>query len=224
VPPHSRISVEELLLRHRAINEDQLERARQEQQRLGGDVGRILVDLGYVSEDLLLRTQAHQLGIPIVDPVKNPPSAASIQSLPVQLAEQFQVIPIGGSTAAGMLRIATSAPGDATAIEELAILTGCKIELAAAPATRIEAAIRTAYYAQPAKAEPKLDELQELRARLDRTEKQLSNREYAAALARIDRLEQIAEHDERALKVLGEVLIETGAIERDELKRRLSRS
>jgi type II secretion system (T2SS) protein E len=225
--PQKRISIEELLLRHRAVSEAQLDRAREEQRRSGGDLGRILVSLGYVSEDLLLRAQAHQLGIPLVDPVKNPPSQSFAQLIPLQVVERLRVIAVGGNLESRLLRVATSAPNDTAAVTELTRATGCKIELAVATARSIEAAIRAAYHHEkelPPQPEPELTELQDLRKRIERAERQLSSREYAAALARIERLEQIAENDHHALNVIGQVLLEVGAISREELKRRLSRS
>jgi uncharacterized protein HemY len=125
------------------------------------------------------------------------------------------------------LRVATSAPNDTAMVTELTRATGCKIELAVATTRSIEAAIQAAY-SQGAKPPPprekELDELQDLRKRLLRAERQLSSREYAAALARIERLEQIAENEHHALNVIGQVLLEVGAISREELKRRLARS
>ena len=234
--PRARITVEELLMRHRAITEEQLQRARDEQKRLGGDVGRTLVDLGYVSEELLLRAQAHQMGLPLVEPARTLPPPELIQGLPVQLAERFLVVPVGGNLAHRILRVATCAPGNAEAVTELARATGCKIELAVATAKSIEQAIRAAYYGeQPEEAHPEIHPepepagvpdqgLGELRARLDKAEQQLGNRQYAAALARIERLEQIAESDHHALNVLGQVLLEVGAISREDLKKRLARA
>jgi hypothetical protein len=225
--PQKRISIEELLLRHRAVTETQLERARDEQRKSGGDLGVILVRLGYVSEDLLLRAQAHQLGIPLVDPAKNPPSQSFAQFIPLQLAQRLKVIAVGGNLETRLLRVATSAPNDSAAVTELTRTTGCKIELAVATTRSIEAAIRAAYFqaeTPQSQAEPEMNELQDLRKRLKRAERQLSSREYAAALARIERLEQIAENDHHALNVIGQVLLEVGAISREELKRRLSRS
>jgi hypothetical protein len=230
------ISVEELLLRHRAIDEQQLDHARNEHIRTGRDVGRILVDLGFVSEDLLLRAQALQLGIPLVDPVKTPPSPELIRCLPVAIAERFRVIPVGGSRESGLLRLATCSPAETDIFHLISRATGYKIELAAARSSTIEQAIRIAYHGeqpppgaqkQPAPepalpAEPR-DDLRELRERLSRAETQLSNQHYAAALARIERLEQIAENDHHALNVLSQVLIETGAISREDLKKRLAR-
>lgn len=220
-------------MRHRAINEDQLARAIDQQKKKGGDVGRILVDMGYVTEELLLRAQAHQLGIPLVDPVKNPPPEELTACMTAIVAERFKVIPVGGNAQNRLLRIATSAPNDAEAIAEIARMTGYKIELAAATTKSILQAIQVAYHGfeiQP-EAEPPPEEIPEVEPEPDarheleelRKRQLLSNQQYAAALARIERLEQIAENDHHALNVLGQVLLESGAITREELKRRLAR-
>jgi hypothetical protein len=233
--PH--ITIEELLLRHRAIDEDQLARARNLQKKTGGDLGRVMVDLGFVSEELLLRAQSHQLGIPLVDPLKDPPAEELTRCLPVALAERFRVIPVGGNPAGLYLRIATSSPGDTAAVAELAKLTGFRIELAAASSKSIKKAIRRAYYGEGAppdppppeelpelQPEPDLHhELQEMRKLLAAFERRLTTPEYAALMARVERLEQIAENDHHALNVLGQVLVDIGAIPREELKKRLSR-
>jgi hypothetical protein len=220
-------------MRHRAINEDQLARAIDQQKKKGGDVGRILVDMGYVTEELLLRAQAHQLGIPLVDPVKNPPPEELTACMTAIVAERFKVIPVGGNAQNRLLRIATSAPNDAEAIAEIARMTGYRIELAAATTKSILQAIQVAYHGFEIKpeAEPQAEEIPEVEPEPDarheleelRKRQLLSNQQYAAALARIERLEQIAENDHHALNVLGQVLLESGAITREELKRRLAR-
>jgi hypothetical protein len=143
---------------------------------------------------------------------------------------------VGGSREAGLLRLATCSPAETDVFNLISRSTGYKIELAAARAKTIDQAIRVAYYGEeppaeaektpapePAAPETPPDDLRELRDRLARAETQLSNQHYAAALARIERLEQIAENDHHALNVLSQVLIESGVISREDLKRRLTR-
>jgi hypothetical protein len=241
-PRTNKITIEELLLRHRAIDQDQLAHAKMQQERLGGDLGRILVELGYVNEELVLRAQAHQLGIPLVDPIKSPPPPELLQYVPLQVAERFGVVPVGGNPENNLLRLATSSPGDEEANALLAKMTGFKIELAVASAKSIDTAIRRAYYGdKPAPAagpeaevpevipeiepEPEAQgELQQIRNRLVALEKRLSAQQYAAMLARVERLEQIAESDHHALNVIGQILLDAGFITREEFKKRLTRA
>jgi len=226
MPGQTRMPLEELLLRHGAISEEHLDRAREEQKKFGGDLGRVLVDLGYVSEDLLIRVQAHQLGIPLVNPEQQPPPIELVQAFPVHLCERFGVIPVEGNLDTKVLRVASSTPGNLEAQASLAQLSGFRIELAAATSKSIERAIRKAYYGDSTEkvrvleAEP-AEDLADVRARIDELEKTQSNPQFAALLARVERLEQIGEGDRKALKVLSDILLQAGLITREELRERL---
>jgi len=223
-----KVSVEELLLRHRAIDEEQLRKAREQQKKVGGDLGRVLLELGYVSEELLLRTQSQQLGIPLVDPAQSPPPRELAQALSEALCKRFSVIPVSGNLEAKLLRVATSSPANFERLGMLAHESGFRIEAAAATAESIAKAIKTTFgsEAAPPEIEPESDvlgETAELRARLERVETMLSNPQFAALLARVERLEQLAERDHNALNVLGQVLLDLGFISREELRKRLNK-
>jgi hypothetical protein len=218
----ARMTLEELLLRHGAIDGEQLRRAREEQSRLGGDLGRVLLDLGYITEELLVKAQSHQLGIPSVKPDQETVSPDLLSAFPVHLCEKFGVFPVSGNLAARLVRVATTNPSDVEQLASLAHESGFRIEAAVATAASIERAIKRAYYAEgaPSDAGAAADELGDLRERLAQLEQSLANPQFAALLARIERLEQIADTDRRALRVLSKVVIELGFISEEELKKR----
>lgn len=227
----TRISLEELLLRHRAIDEEHLRAAKEHQKKVGGELGRVLVELGYLSEELLLRAQAHQLGIPLVNLVQSPPPRELALALTETLCKRFGVVPVSGNLESKLLRVATSTPANLERLAMLADASGFRIEAAAATADSIARAIRTAFSDPPAAADPahpelhpEPDELGDLRDRITRMEKMLSNPPFAALLARLERLEQVAESDHHALNVLGQVLLDLGFLTREELKKRLGRT
>ncbi len=62
-----KIRLGDLLVQHKMISERQLEDALNEQKRSGHKLGRVLVQLGHVSEDDLLDFLGRQLDIPVVD-------------------------------------------------------------------------------------------------------------------------------------------------------------
>ena len=93
--PAPRLKLEELLLRHGAIDQEQLQRAREEQKTLGGDLGRVLVDLGYITDELLCRAQSHQLGIPRASPETLSIAPELLQLISVQACESLGAIPVG---------------------------------------------------------------------------------------------------------------------------------
>lgn len=236
----ARVSVEELLLRHRAIDDEQLRRAKNEHKRVGGDLGQVLVDMGYVSEELLLRAQSHQLGIPLVNLDQSPPPRELAQALTEPVCRRFGVIPVSGNLEAKLLRVATSLPGNLNRLITVGQVSGFRIEAAAATAASIERAIQAAFAPaahhdgfgdldDPAASEahpeihPELDDLDEVRDRLARLEKMLSNPQFAALLARVERLEQIAERDHKALNAFGQLLLDLGLLTREEMLKRLGR-
>jgi hypothetical protein len=140
------MQLEDLLLRHGAIDDAQLLKAREEQRSIGGDLGRHLVDLGFISEDLLLRALAHQLEIPLVDPSTMDLRAELLQAFPVQVCERFGVIAVEGDARSKRFRVATSDPGNRQHLVQVELATGLRLEPAAATAASIEAAVRRSYY------------------------------------------------------------------------------
>jgi len=217
------MTLEELLLRHRAIDEDQLSRAREEQARLGGELGRVLLDLGYITEELLVRAQSHQLGIPAVKPDKEIIPPELLRAFPAHLCEKFGVVPVGGNLANKMVRVATASPGNTELLASLAHESGFHIETAVATAASIERAIKRNYFGEevPPEIEPEADDPGDLRARVEQLERSLANPQVAALLARIERLEQVAEADRRGLRALCKVMIDLGFISDEELMKRL---
>ena len=129
-PKAQRMNLADLLLRHGAIDADQLAQAEEEQTKWGGDLGRILVDLGFINEELLVRAQAQQLGIPALNPAAHPLLPELVRALPVQICERFGVIGVQVDEATRRLRVATSDPGNAAHLTQIGELrAGGKVKI-----------------------------------------------------------------------------------------------
>jgi hypothetical protein len=146
MPP--KMSLEDLLLRHGVVTREQLEEARAEQANWGGEIGRTLVELGIIPEVLLMKAYSHLFGIPLSSPDTEALTKNAIDSVPVQLCEQFGVIPVSVDEARGTVRLATSRPTDKALMQQLTAATGLRLELAAAATDAIERAIRIHYYGE----------------------------------------------------------------------------
>jgi type IV pilus assembly protein PilB len=279
--PKQRLQLEDLLLRHGAVSQEQLAAAHEDQRQFGGDVGRILVDRGVISEILLLRVLAHQLGIPMVDPEALELRPELLQAVPVQICERYGVIPVDGDPAQRTLRMATPDPANRAHSQEVETALGMRVELAAATAASIEHAIRRHYYGEnrtpqkmarmalrktmrakpkPAPAPvpeeppeavieedvpeveaapvydeqslPSLEpevlpepgagraELEALAERVARLEAFVTQPQFAAVLARVERLEQIASQLAQAVRVIGGVIIDHELVSLEEYRRR----
>lgn len=154
----TRLKLEDLLLRHGAITPKQLAQAQQEQKKWGGEIGRIMVDLGFISEQLLVRALAHERGIPTADPANDQLSEEIVKTLGVQLCERFGVIAVGGDLDKKMLRVATSNPTDTADLKQIASICGYRIEPAVATEESISKAIRKYYYGEESRLPRHLQE------------------------------------------------------------------
>ena len=128
-PPGGHMQIEDLLLRHGAITEEQLQRAREDQKILGGDLGRILVDLRFITDDLLCRTKAHQLKIPRASPDRLSIAHELLQLIPVQVCEKLGVIAVGRERRDNTLQIATNDPGNQQHLQAVAQAIGERVLL-----------------------------------------------------------------------------------------------
>ena len=117
----------QLLVERGLLPEDDLQKALQLQRERKGRLGKILLDLGYLSQQDLLMVLSEQLGIPQVDPaeLKDVPMEASV--LPSGFLSQFLVYPycVEGDTAF----IAMADPLDSDTIRVIEQLLARKAEL-----------------------------------------------------------------------------------------------
>src|ERR1700693_2616698 len=150
----TRVSLEELLLRHGAITDEQLQRAKEEQRMLGGDLGRTLVHLGFITDELLMRAWAHQTGTRPVAPDKMALGEDLLHSLSVQLCETFGIIGVGRDPRTSALLVATNDPGNAEHLSAIGKAVGENVLPVAATSASIERAIRRHTTANPRSPSP----------------------------------------------------------------------
>jgi hypothetical protein len=219
--PPSRIALDELLLRHGAITPEQLQKAKDEQRTIGGELGRVLVDLGYITEDLLIRAWAHQLGISRVAPDTIGLAEDLLQAIPVQVCERFGILAVGRDQRTEALMVATSDPANAEHLRAIGLAVGQDVVPAAATTESIERAIRRHYYGEQPKA-------QEAEAAEDSPflagGAATAQPEFAALLARLEQFEQQTHAREAqilaVLRAIGDILVERGLVTREEYLRR----
>ena len=232
-PPGPQPRLGDLLLRAGVISPGQLENALAEQRKWGGRLGRILVDLGCLDERTMGLALSRQLGLPCIDLQATQLSPSVTELLSVQHCEQLGVMPVGADPVRRVLRLATPDPTNLKVLEEVAAHTGHRVEAVIAGAQDIDRAIRRYYYG---------DERRATTVTLpgftttDSAEKMFSTPAapapaFAAAPAppaadlaglteRLDRLEQLATHQTRALRVLVEMLVESGLVDRESFQKR----
>ena len=98
-PRRQKIRIGDLLVQNRVISEAQLEAALAEQKKSGRKLGRVLVDLGLVDEDQLLKFLSKQLDIPLIDLKHFKFNPETVRLLPETHARRYRAMVLNASAA-----------------------------------------------------------------------------------------------------------------------------
>jgi MSHA biogenesis protein MshE len=127
-PRRRRVRVGELLLEQKLINEQQLKTALAEQARSGRRLGRVLTDLGMVSEQAFHEALAKHLQIPFMDLRQVQLAPDAVRLLPEALARRSRALVLKADAAGALVAMAD--PTDLFAYDEMAAALKRPIRLA----------------------------------------------------------------------------------------------
>jgi general secretion pathway protein E len=122
----SRKDLGKILAEAGLINEEQLQRATDLQQKTGNKMELILVQQRFVTPQQLAFFLSLQLGVPFVDLRRHGIKADAVRLIPESVARKYGVIPV--DTTDGAIVVAMEDPKDVEAIEELTAVTMKRIE------------------------------------------------------------------------------------------------
>ncbi len=126
------------------ITDAQLEEALARQREKGGRLGEILIELGHLQEDAMTWCLANQLDLACVNSIDTErPDPTAVDALPAELAWRHHMVPL--LLADHELTVVTDDPLDTAAIEEVAELTGLRIQVAVASPTTVTKALESLY-------------------------------------------------------------------------------
>ena len=124
-----KIKLGDLLVEANAITNEQLYDALKKQKELGKKLGETLIELGYISQELLNATLPQQLGIDFIELRAAKLDEDAIALFPESLARKHNAIPIGfDETNGNVLRVAMVDPMDIIAMDDMAIVTNMQID------------------------------------------------------------------------------------------------
>ena len=144
-PPKRIISKQlgELLLDKKIINERQLQKALAVQKDKGGLIGGIFVLLGYATEEQIAQSLTTQFGYPYLPLTNYGIDAKIVKLVSENVAVQYNLIiidKIGNS-----LTVAMSDPLNIHAIEDVELITNCKVQVFVSTQTDIKESIKRYY-------------------------------------------------------------------------------
>jgi type IV pilus assembly protein PilB len=105
------------------VTDVQLSDALEVQSSKGGQLGRVLVDLGYATQSAILAILAEQIGIRFVEFKDIHPDANAVACVPRELAVRYTLMPVGFDER-GRLIVAMADPQNVLALDDLRIVTG----------------------------------------------------------------------------------------------------
>lgn len=134
----------DLLVKHKIITEEQLQKALAEQARVGeGRLGFHLVRLGIISERKLLTFLGRQYRLPIIDLAKVEIHPSVIKLVPADVALKYQVVPV--KRVGRKLTVAIANPTDMFALDDIKFVTALDVEPVVAAESAIKRAIDKYY-------------------------------------------------------------------------------
>ncbi len=125
------------------VSSDQLEEGLSHRVEGQERLGECLVRLGHCEPGDILNALSEQYGVEICDLDEEMVAREVIDLLPAEFAQSRNVLPL--SVDQGLLRIATTDPGNAVLQDEIRLVSGLDVEVVLAPANKIGERIRQFY-------------------------------------------------------------------------------
>ncbi len=144
ISPHRKLG--DLLVSLGIITPQQLQQSLEQQKKTGQKLGEVLLELGFVNEELLFAVLAKQFNIQYVSISEYGEIPQSVLSLvPERIVKTFQLIPIEFDKNTNTLTIAMCDPLDLYAIDTLKEITKCNIKVVVSKKNEILEAINKYY-------------------------------------------------------------------------------
>jgi len=131
----------ELLVEHGLISENQVKDAIKRQAQVGGQIGSILVEMGFITTDDLLHFLSKQLGVPSVNLFKIDIEPKVLKLMPLEKFKSMKILPL--SIDENLVTLAMVNPNDMISIKDIEFLLGRKVNPVVVPASQMEVAIQS---------------------------------------------------------------------------------
>jgi len=121
-----RKSFEDLLLARGRVSVEDLRRVRRLQQERGERIERLLLDLGFISEEELVSLLSEHLGVPVIARKEYPAVPIQLGNVNTQFLRHAKILPL--DIRDGTLAVAMADPGDLYSLQGLEVATGLRVQ------------------------------------------------------------------------------------------------
>lgn len=124
-----KIRIGDVLVAAGAITEEQLQEGLAKQKETGRKLGNALVDLGFISNDMLITVLTTQLGIDYIELEGAKIEEKVIHMVPENMVTKYQAIPIEiDPDNPNILKVAMADPMDIMAMDDIGLVTNLQVE------------------------------------------------------------------------------------------------
>ncbi len=159
------------LIERNRITPKDLERALALQRESGTKIGKILVDMGFLTEKDACLVLCEQQGFPYIDPEDFPDNIPDIlESVTLKFLKANNMLPISLDEEEGILHVAVEDVKNAVALDSLKFQMGCELKLSMCTATEIQDGLERYYGEGVSQLEKIVDDVDELDENYDDVE------------------------------------------------------
>ncbi len=112
----------EALVAKSVVTAEQLGQAQEAQRNAPGDIGRIIIDLGFAEEKAVTQVRAETMNLQFVDLATQKIDQAAVNSVPEHIAKRHKILPIAKN--GNRLIVAVVNPGDLMAKQDIKLASG----------------------------------------------------------------------------------------------------
>lgn len=157
--------MEQFLLQKEYIKPEQLEEAKKVQQQTKQDLGKVILELGFVGEREVLQAKAQEQGIGFADLDRTQIESSAINVVPERIAKNHNVVPVKKEEMNLWLAMANT--NNIQAMDDVRMVSGCRVIPVMAVPGAIEDAIRKYYGGTAANGEAAVTETQQNSAQMN---------------------------------------------------------
>lgn len=139
--PKKKQRIGELLIEEGLINTNQVKDALKRQAQVGGHLGSILVELGFITTDDLLGVLGKQHGIPSANLFKIDIAPETLKILPIEKVRKMKVLPVHMDE--NSITLAMVNPRDMLSIRDIEFSIGKKVHPVVVASSQMDAAIQS---------------------------------------------------------------------------------
>lgn len=138
-----KLRLDEILVQQRLISQEQLQQAQKLQQQTGKKLGRLLVEAGFITDELLATVLARELGVPFINLKHFPFRLDLVRLLPESAARRLRALVLEDKSS--NLLVGLADPLDLSAFDELTALLKRTIAVAGVPENQLTLAFDRLY-------------------------------------------------------------------------------